>query len=304
MPDETFKQSVQAVGLAAFGWFLFVITDTIVKWLTADYGVAQILCVSSALGMVLSAAWIFIQHGPAGFKTPYLKWHLLRAATIVGTAWFVINSLALIPLADFYGIIFLNPMLLSILCFFIYGEKIGWHRATAIITGFIGVLVLAGPQFDHYNTGITYALIAVLFVSSSALIIRKMRDEKTLPLYSLFPMTFNFLIFLPGTVMNYTPAPPGDLALILICAPLAMVAMVALASGLAKAPEVSIVAPFHYTQIIWGAVLGYLIFGDVPTWTTALGTALIVGGGIYLLHREHAQHKKKVAEGFADPLGP
>lgn len=305
MPEQDlFKKNLQAVLLASFGWALFVISDTTVKWLSQYYGISQIICLSNALGIFISLAWLLKKYGMAGFQSPYLKWHLIRGATIIGTAYFVLKSLSLIPLADFYGIVFLNPMLLSIFSFFLYGEKIGWHRAAAIIVGFIGVLILAGPQFSHYNAGILYAFCAVFFICGSSLCVRKMRDERKLPLYAFFPMVFGFLFFLPAAVVNFTPPPVFDLVINLSLAPVVVIAIVALAMGFAKTSEIAIVAPFHYTQIIWGAALGYLIFGDIPSWTTVLGIILIAGGGIYLLYREHALHKKALAQSFSDPAPP
>lgn len=288
--DSVFKSNISAIALCVTGWTAWVFTDTISKYLTQDYSIAQIICLANIITAIVTFIWLIKSHGLQSLKTPLLKLHLLRGLSIVGTAYCVVSAIARIPLADFYGIIFLSPLVFLFAAHFLLKEMIGWHRILASVVGFGGVLILAGPQFNGYNTGITFAMIAVLFVCANSFFVRKMKDEPALPLFAFFPALFNAVVFLPFMAMDFRMPEAIHIPLFLVFAPLIVTGLIAFTLGFNRATETAIVMPFHYTQMIWGVALGYLLFGDVPTVTTIIGSAIIIGSGLYIIWREHQLH--------------
>jgi drug/metabolite transporter (DMT)-like permease len=292
-PDKDhLKKALIAILLCVGGWFAFSVCDATSKWLTSTYSVSQIVFMSSLPITILSAFIIFMKGGLSGFNTLDLKWHIARAVSVVLTAVFVVNALKTIPLADFYGITFLSPFITALLAALFLKEHLGWHRMMAIIFGFGGVLVIAQPQFATYSIGLVFALGATLSISGTSIVLRKMKSNESLFLFSFFPSFANSIFHAPGTIQNFVMPTFFDAGIFTILTISVMVGLLLLATGLRKAPIYSVVAPFHYTQIVWGITLGYLIFGDLPTPTTLAGIGIIVCSGIYMIWREYQMHKK------------
>ena len=302
--QTTFRESLDAVLFASGGWFLFCVCDAMAKHLSGHYSALEILALTGVLGMLLSGAWILGQYGWAGFKTPKWNWYLLRGMSQSGSSFFVIKSLSLIPLADFYGIIFMTPMTVTLLAALFLKEKIGAYRIGAIAVGFIGVMIIAGPSFDSGNTGDLYALVGVGCASLSGIFVRKIGRDKILARYAFFPFLVYTLIFVPVVLLAgfEMPADPLDLTLLAFFAPISLLGLLGYSIGFARARDTALVAPFHYTQMIWGAIFGYVLFGDVPALTTFAGSALIVLAGLLVIWREHVLHRQSAVATIKSPL--
>lgn len=304
MTHHTFRDSLDAILLACGGWFLFCVSDAMAKYLTVQYHPFEILAFSGTIGVLLSGAWILRKHGWAGFMTPKWRWYIGRGITQTGSSFLVIKALALIPLADFYGIIFMTPMVITILAAIFLKEKIGFYRIGAILLGFIGVLIIAGPSFNSGNIGYLYALIAVGFTSTSGIFVRKIGRDKIVTRYAFFPFLICASLFLPLTIFHDFKMPAGtlDLSLLMLFAPIMLLGLVGYSSGLSRARETAMIAPFHYTQLIWGSLFGFVIFHEVPAFTTFVGSLLIIAAGLLVIWREHRHHRKIVINAIKAPL--
>lgn len=304
LSQSPFRQSLDAILLACFGWFLYCVCDAISKWLAMGYSAYEILSVSGLTGLVLCSGWIFFHHGWQGFNTKKLPWYIGRGVAQTGSAFLVIKSLAHIPMADFYGIIFLTPMVTTLLATLFLKETIGIYRIAAIAVGFIGVLIIAGPSFASHNVGYLYALMAVGFASMGAICVRKIGRE-TIPVrYAFFPFLACTIIFLPLALYDGMEMPKNilDASLLLLYAPIALIGILTYSTGFSRARDTAMIAPFHYTQMIWGVLLGYFIFGDVPPLTTFFGALLIIAAGLMVLWREHLHHKNIAAIAQKTPI--
>ena len=274
------------------GWAAFVGSDTCMKWLTSFYGPAQLIWTVNIIGLALTIIWTLVQFGPNGFKSARWQFHALRGLCIVGSSYCVVNALARIQLADFYGIVFISPIIMMLLSHFFLGEKVGWHRMAAAVVGFMGVLVLAGPQFAHIGAGVMFAACGALCSSVNGIVTRKIGREPHTPLFALYPFLFNTLAwsaFVPG----FDVYDPAHFPLFAVVPPFILLGFICYSIAFSRAPEISVIAPFHYTQILWGTLLGFLLFKDIPTWSTLLGAAIIIGAGLYIIWREHYRHKQR-----------
>ncbi len=283
-----FKSALQGIMLATTGWSFFAIGDAMCKHLTHEYHVMQVIFLNSLFGAIIMAAWVCWSYGPKAFLTPRWRWHLARGCSVVCTTVFGLNALQRLPLADFYGIVFLAPMMTTIMSVLFFGDKIGWHRSCAIIAGFIGVLVLATPSFDSINSGIFYGAAAVIFVGLNAIIVRKIGKEPVLPLYALFPFIFNTVVSAPLALPHFElPHGVFDYSLFAALAPITALGFVFYALGFARTNQTALVAPFHYTQIFWGILFGWVFFSEIPGVRTIAGLMIIIASGLYMIWREY-----------------
>lgn len=277
------------------GWFFFSVLDAFTKLYTQEYSVIQLLAMSSTVGTTLSGSWILYKYGWRGFITPNWKLFFIRGLMILFGAYCTLSAISRISLSDFYGIVFMSPFIITILSALLLKEKIGLHRILALIGGFIGVLVLIGPHLESEFTGMLFAFAGMTSASIAAIVIRKIGREKVTTLFAFVPFLSNVLVYpalmvtLPGNI--HIPDNPWMLIGPLMMGALAFAGFMFYSYGLTRASETAVVAPFHYTQMIWGVLFGFFMFRDVPSINTIIGSAVILSAGLYLLWREYVQHK-------------
>lgn len=267
--------------------------DACTKGLANDYPLVQLIGISSIVGTILSGGLILQRYGWRGFITPNWKLFVLRGALVTIISWLIVTALSQITLADFYGIIFMMPFLTTLLSTLILKEKIGLHRIIAMGVGFIGVIILAGPRLDSEPIGLMCAFIAMIMSSFVTIIIRKIGREPVTTLFAFAPFAANALIygplmFLPGNFVM--PTASLDILAFSLLGFLGFGGFILYSIGFTRATATAIIAPFHYSQMIWGVLLGYILFKDIPTLTTIAGSIIIFSAGLYLLWREYVHH--------------
>lgn len=282
--------ALHAILLTLYGFSAFAMGDTLAKWLVQSYSVHQILATSSLIGLVCTSGWIMARQGAKGFIPGNLKLHLIRGMVVAFIALFVVNALARLPLADFYGIVFLSPITVLMLSVLFLGEKIGLARLLTVIAGFVGVLIIAGPQFAQANTGIAFALAGMLCASVGSILARKIGPASGGALFSFYPSLLIFCINAPLAAFDFHWPPAPELGLFLVHGAFILMGHFGISLGYARAPEASQVAPFHYVQMLWGIAFGYFLFSDIPSVSTLAGSVLIIGSGLFLIYREHRLH--------------
>lgn len=280
--------NVQAIAIVCLSYFVFSIADVFSKILGQDYNVHQILIYTASLGIIASGIWLQRTLGWRGFIPREKKrWHVMRAFCVAGIPISVISSLQYLPLADYYGISFCAPFLILILSALFTREEIGPARWSAVIAGFIGVLILAGPKFDHVGIGLVFAFSAAICISLSVFTVRKIGHAPR-PYYIFFPFCATLLVNLIALPLfgEYRPPAPGDLWMFAILITFVITGQLGFAIGHTRATSAAVTAPFLYTQIIWGVLFGWLVFGDFPAATTWTGLAIIIGAGLFSVWRE------------------
>ncbi len=266
--------------------------DILSKYLSASYPVPQILMISGFLGTIVTGIWILIAKGKKGFLSPKLHWHVLRAVVIIGISYSVVHAFSLTPLADVYGITFTSPFITLILIYFILKERIGFHRWMSVCVGFTGAFILAGPQFETLSIGLIYAFMAAFLIGVTTIIIRKIGKGEYLPLYAFYPFVAIFLFNASLTLPDFIVPQGMDILFFLMNGAAVLGGLLMVTYAIAHIDETAILSPFIYIQIVWAALFGFFLFGDIPSWTTILGLVLIIGAGLYSIWREHLEYKK------------
>ena len=284
--------STQAAGYAIFSFFLYSLSDAMAKWLMAEgYDRSFILVVNSIPATIILTAFMIKHHGwRLAYYTQFKKLHILRGFALIGITFFGLKALTHLPLTDFYGIVFSTPFVTTLGAYLVFREKVTWPEFICIAIGFCGVLLVAQPDYNQFNIGYIYAFCAVLCVSAAGLTVRKIGREENPFLYVIFG---NIAIFafniIPSTWHPFPPLTTTHILIFAIYCTTIPVAVLIMSALFARAPTVAAIVPFQYTQIVWGTIIGYFLFSDIPQINTMIGSCIVIACGLYIIF----YHKRK-----------
>nr|BDD45696.1 hypothetical protein 15 [Alphaproteobacteria bacterium] len=306
------RQTFISIIMSVSGFLLFSIADTCVKYLgTEGYHNAVIQLYASSIAVTIGILYVLIHKRTfAAFKPRKSAFlHLCRSLTLAFAVYFLIESLRLLNMAEFYSIAFLIPFLVTVGTAFFFKEHVGLWRWVAILGGFSGVLISVSGQLtdvgDISIKGITYGFIMVAGLTTSYLIIRRMGSGEYPP---LFPLYAQIGIFVTNLILIHVnnieaPMPPMNEWLIWLTYGSALfMAVLLVSNAFANAPIAAIPACFQYTQIIWGVLFGFWVFSEVPQFMTVIGLIVITLSGLFMVWREYIIAKNAKYSGPTNPL--
>ncbi|MER8672156.1 DMT family transporter [Mesorhizobium sp. M0644] len=276
---------MQGIAMYAGGVFIFCVVDAMIKWLSADYSIAQIIFFRAVLGLVPTLAMLLRRPGLSSLKTQRVGAHLLRGlVSLVGTfgaCW----AFAVMPLGAAYAIGFAAPMFITAMSVPILNESVGLKRWLAVLVGFAGVLIMIRPGVNGAFGGGVIAFVATGAYALSMVLVRLYsRTESNVAIIFYGNIV---VIAATGVQMPFVWITPGwsDGGLLVLVGLLGGVGTLMLAQAYRMATP-SIVVPFEYTGMIWGIALGFFIWGDIPDLRALVGSLVVIGSGLYILHRE------------------
>jgi drug/metabolite transporter (DMT)-like permease len=276
----------RGIGFAVLAFALFSFSDAFVKWLAAaGYSVFQ-LSTTFALFALLPVAWLVVRAG--GLKTLKARrplWVGARAALLAADTLCAYYAFARLPFAETYAIFFGTPMLVTALSVPLLGEKVGWRRWAAVVVGFMGVMIVLRPGFAELGAGHAAAIFAMVLFALSLLMLRRIGGEESSAAMLSWVLLALFLVSAPLVPAVFVMPGAVDLVLMAAGGLLLGIAHVAIIEAFRAAPA-SAVSPFHYSQMIWAVLLGLFVFDELPDFWVAIGSAVIVGSGLFILWRE------------------
>lgn len=286
----------QSALYAVTAYFFFAMSDGFAKLLMSDgWERSVVLVITSIPSLILLTLFMIKRHGlKKALHTNYRTLHIMRCASLIGVTYFGFKALQHLQLADFYGVVFSTPLVVTLGAFLFFKERISITEIIVILVGFSGTLVVAQPDFNNFNIGYLYGFCSVICITIAALTVRKMGREED-------PYLFVIFANLGITLANIGPALyfglPIEITLthigtfILYCCTIPA-AILILSAVFSRAPTLAAVAPFQYSQIIWGTLFGYLVFHDVPSFTTVIGSTIVIGSGLYIIFHNQRQKEK------------
>ncbi len=265
---------------------LFSLMDASVKWLGAFYPTAQIMFFRCAVALIPVAVIIVMRGGPGILRTSHKGLHLLRSVMGIGAMAFAFYAFSLMPLAEAVSILHTAPLFMTALSVILLREKVGLRRWTAIIIGFVGMLIVVRPGADMLASGSLYMLTAAFLIGCTTIIIRhlgKIDDPVCITFY--FTVTGVLVSSVGILIQGWQQPPLNDLLLLLL---------VGLFGGMAQYLmtlsyqhlAVGILAPLKYLTIVFSGGIAYLVWAEVPDLKSVFGISIIVASGLYTLHRE------------------
>jgi len=274
----------------------FTMNDTITKQVSSELNIGEIIVVRGAFAIVLIAAFAAWRGALRPWRTLAVKPVGLRVIGEIGGTLTFLSAIAHMPLANAAAIFQALPLVITLGAALVFGEPVGWRRWMAILAGFVGVLVIVRPGTAGFNEFSLLALASVAFCTLRDLATR--RIPKEIP--SLFiTLLTTVTVTMAGAVVIYplggwTPPSPRVLGLLALAAVLLLIGyncvIVALRTG-----DISAVAPFRYTSLLWAILLGYLVFGDRPDVYMVIGASIIVASGLYAFYRERMRDRLRPA---------
>jgi drug/metabolite transporter (DMT)-like permease len=264
---------------------VFAASSACSKWLVATYPVGEVLFTRSVVSLIACAAFILPTTGIAVFRTRRLRHHVLRSFSQFVSQSCLIIAFSLMPLAAAVAINFSAPLFAALVSIAMLKEKVGLARWSALLVGFIGVLIVTNPGAEAFQIGALFALTNAILYGTVTAAVRGMtatESAPTLTLYQILLITGFFAVVAPfGFIM-----PTFDHWGLIVFNGLAnAVGQYWWTKSLHLGPA-SAVAPFFYLSLVWAVVIGFMVWGDVPTIELLIGSAIVVASGLFLLWRE------------------
>lgn len=271
--------------LMASAFFAFAAADTQAKLLTEWFHPVQIVWMRQ-LGLLSGVAVLLVLMGPRILKTGHPNLQILRGMLAVISATAFIVALRYVPLADAMAVTFVAPFMVTIMGALFLREKVGIRRWTAVAIGFAGTLIVTRP-----GLGVVHPAALLIVGAACAFALRQTLSrvlaatDSTATTVAYTAIASVLLLSLPLPLFWRAPETGLQLAILVGMAACAATGELLVIRALEIA-QASVVAPMHYSLIIWGTIYGWLVFGQLPDRWTWLGAAIIVSTGLYIMNRE------------------
>ncbi|WP_170447802.1 DMT family transporter [Ruegeria arenilitoris] len=267
----------------------FTVNDTLVKAAGQEVPLFQLVALRGLLATILVfalARHLGALHLRFGRHDRWLV--AFRCVAELSATFFFLTALMHMPLANVTAVLQALPLTVTLGAALFFSEQIGWRRIMAIALGFAGMLLIVRPGPDGFSIYAMYALIAVICVTARDLITRRMSPEVPSMVVTLATsLTITTGAAIASAFQGWVPMTPGSGMLIASAAVFVLLGYL-FSVMVMRVGEVSFVAPFRYSSLIWALGLGWAVFGDWPDRITMLGAALVVSAGLFTLFRERA----------------
>lgn len=279
--------NVWGAGLMMASMACFTLNDTLVKLTDGALPLGQLLTLRGVISVLL--IYVLARSlGGVRLDLGRRNWGLvgLRSVAEIGAAYFFITALLNLPLANVTAILQVLPLTVTLGAAMVFREAVGWRRALAIAVGFCGMLLIVRPGPEGLSIWSLYAVMAVVCVTVRDLATRKLSVDvpgMTVTLAAAVAVLVFFGLYSTGE--TWQPVTP-KLWLLLVGASILIFGGYYFSVQVMRTGEISFIAPFRYTGLIWALVLGWFVFGDWPSALTLLGAAIVVGMGLFSLYRE------------------
>ncbi|WP_298676823.1 DMT family transporter [uncultured Lentibacter sp.] len=273
----------------------FTFNDAFMKVVSRELPLFQVLTLRGVLTTVLIALVMLVM-GKIRFDIPRRdrKYVGIRVLAEAGSAYFFLTALFNMPIANVSAIMQALPLTVTLAAAVFFREPVGWRRLMAIFAGFVGVMLIIRPGAEDFTIYSVYTLAAVLVVTVRDLATRRLSADTpsmAVSFYSSLGVTLFFAAAAPA--QGWAPV-SGQAALMIVGASVMIIGGYLFSIMVMRVGEISFVATFRYTSLIWALLLGWLVFGDWPKPITLLGAAIVIGSGVFMLLRER-QLKKRAA---------
>ncbi len=282
------KDTLRGSLFMALAMALFALEDMIIKTVAGAMPTGEVLIVFGFGGMILFAL-VARARGERlwhpGFCTRPLLWRFV--AEVSGRLFFTL-AIVLAPLSLASAILQATPLVVTAGAVVFFGERVGWRRWVAIAVGFLGVLMILRPGMSGFEATSLLAVAGMLGFAGRDLATRaapKDMSNAQLGIFGFAMLVIAGVILLvwTGGAVVPTGAQAGALLAAICVGVLAYMAL----TGAMRTGEISVVAPFRYTRLVFAMALGVLVFGERPDLMTLVGSLVVVGSGVFTLLRSH-----------------
>ena len=295
------SRTLQGIVCVIAGMVLFVGQDLLMKGMLTTYPVWMLIFVRSVVALLTLLPLVLWLGAPHRIYTPLWPWYLARAVLFAGGFAMFYAAFPFMGLAEVTTLFFAAPLMTATLAAVFLQEKIGIHRVLALLVGFAGVVIAVNPTGGNFGWISILPVMTALTYAISQTIVRKIGEQDTSLVIGLYTISLSGVVIIPigfavTQVIEITPdlihlrmswpVPALDgLGMLALLGGIGTVAYT-LVSRAYQIASASVIAPFDYSYLPLAALFGYLVWGEVPHFTTFVGMVLIVSSGMYTAYRE------------------
>ncbi|HVJ10881.1 MAG TPA: DMT family transporter [Burkholderiales bacterium] len=283
---DSARNRLIGIGLVSGAYLLFSALDGSAKWLVGSLPVIVVVWLRFVIHVVVAGAVFFPLRGFDLFRTRHLRWHALRGVMVIAMTFLNFWALQFLQLTVTASIFFSVPLIIALVSATAFGEKLETGRWVAIVAGFAGVLTIVHPGSADFHPAMLLSVVNAILYAFFMMMTRRLAAYDS-------PETIQYLPAI-GAAIGLAPfalaawqAPSGWLEWTVACllGVLGGIGHYLLALAHRYAPS-SVIAPFLYQQVVYMALFGYLVFGDVPGPGVWIGAPIVIASGLYLFAQE------------------
>ena len=283
---------------------ILAIQDVLIKLVSDELSLFQIQFFRSTIGIAVIIGYQAIIHEPIRLTTAYPLLTVCRGLMFFFgySAFYFAQSK--MPIATMTVLFLVSPFFITLTSIYFFKSQVGYRRWISILIGFVGVVLICQPETGQFNFYYLIPIIVALSYAFSIIIVKKTADRDTL--YQQMILTYLIMGLLSGITGllfgdgRFDTAENSEVAFIVrswqfvdtestfklfTISVLGSVGLLVL-MGAYRVADPAVISPYEYSLLIWMVLLGYLVWGDVPSFNIAIGMVLIVGAGIYIFYRE------------------
>ena len=284
------SNNVKAILLTLIGSFFAVLMEALIRVAQYDSNVYTIGFFRFFFGLIIISPYL-IKNKFNTYKTRNLKFYLLRGFFNLPMMIFGFGALVYVPFEQFKAMNFLSPIIVVLLSFIIFREKIFYFRILALIIGFIGMLIIIRPGIIEFNIGTLMILISLTFWSF-IIILSKFVSKDDSPITMVtYQYTIMTILALPLAVFFWQAPSLISLFYVFIAAISGTILHLCLAQSY-KYAELSVTQPIWFSGLIFGSVFGYFAFNETPDIWTWVGGIVVFSSVLVITYNERNKDKK------------
>jgi drug/metabolite transporter (DMT)-like permease len=304
MATLTSRNNLLGIAALCAGALVFSLQDSVIKAISGDHAVTLAIMLRAIVSFPVIVAMVAMSGGLRQLDTPHWKVMVLRGVVLLCAYTTYFMAFPALPLAEAIALYFMVPLLITVMSGPLLGERVTAKAWAAVAVGLVGVFVILKPGMGLFEPAALLSLVSAATYAYAMILARKHGANVPATVMTFYQNAVYLLgaLTIAVVVMLLGIEPPGhpsldflvrdwkvpntyDLALMGLCGIIAAIGSTLLSQAY-RLGQASIVTPFEYTGMIWGVVLGFLFFNEVPQWTTVLGMLLIAAAGVLALRAE------------------
>ena len=276
----------------SFSGFLFLVSmDSVIKILGETYPVLQLLFLNALFSLIPLLFFIYKNHGINFYKNQNYTFQFIRGIVHTIGFLFVLKGVLLLPLSVVYPVLFTSPLMLLVMSHFFLSDNINIVRVLAILTGFLGVVISAEPFGTNIVSilGVVFVFLGAFCIAITHLITRKYNYLTSSYSAAFFSMVVSVVVFLFSINFHFEYMTLSDLLLSILGGVFAGLGISAVIYGSRTLPS-SVFGLTSYVQIIFGVLLGWIIFSQLPTFYNYIGITIVIAAGFILFYFDKSEN--------------
>ena len=283
------EKNLRGMAMMALAMGTFSLNDTLTKSTSAELPTGEIIAIRGIFAVLLLGPVVIYKYGLHAIPRAYSMPLVVRNVSEIITVILFLQALFRLPLANVTAILQTLPLTMTAAAAILFKEPVGWRRWTAASVGLLGVLLIVRPGSDEFSWWYVAAIVSVFFITARDVATKYITG--TVP--SLVIAFITALVVLAAglgmsVVETWVVPSFSAVARLGAAAVLVLIGYVTMVECWRDA-EMSAVAPFRYTVVLWAMVNGFVFLGEVPSWWTVGGSLVVVAAGLYTFHRERVR---------------